>query len=170
MTLAAIFLLLAAPAAAQVGEPLTFRPVDDVVAPGTQLAVEGTGWQQGSRVRIQFDGTPVGTTTVGDEGTFSTDVAIPEDAAPGQHTLGAVGTDEEERPASLDTPITVEETATPRGWLVTLVVLAVVLLAILLLAGLFLNRRRGTTGPPQPGAPSTQEPAPTPGERQPRRP
>lgn len=162
--------LLAPPAAAQLGEPLTFRAVDDVVGPGTVVAVEGKGWQGGTRVQIEFDGTVVATTTVRDEGRFSTDITIPPDAAPGQHDLRAVGTSEEEDQASLSTPITVEETATPRGWLVTLIVLALVLLGILLLAGVFLNRRRRTTGPPEPGSPSTQEPAPTPRERQPRRP
>ena len=166
--LAVVF--LGVPAGAQVGEPLAFRVVDDIAGPGTVVSVEGSGWEAGTRVRIQFDGADVATTTVGDEGSFSTEVTIPEDATPGRHTLRAIGTSEEEERASLDTSITVEETATPQGWLVTLIVLALVLLAILVLAGVFLNRRRGTTGPPEPGGPSTQEPAPTPGERQPRRP
>ncbi|HEX2030887.1 MAG TPA: hypothetical protein VHL78_05735 [Actinomycetota bacterium] len=166
----ALLLLLTSPAAAQEGQPLTFRAVDDVVAPGTVLVVEGEGWQAGTRVRIEFDGTPLSATTVRDEGGFSTEIGIPEDAAPGRHTLRAVGTSEEEEPATLSTQVILEETATPQGWLVTLIVLALVVLAILVLAGVFLNQRRRTVGAPQPGAPSTQEPAPTPGERQPRRP
>lgn len=165
-----VFALLSGPATAQEGEPLTANLLDEVAAPGAEVGIEGKGWERGTQVEIRFDGSPLGTTTVQDEGSFSTQIAIPADAAPGQHTIEVAGTSEEGEPSSLTTSVTVDETAMPRGWLVTLILVGLVLLAILLLAGLFLNRRRDTTGPPDEGGPSTQEPAPTPGARQPRRP
>ncbi len=167
---ATLLLLLAGPALAQQGEPLTANVLDEVAAPGADVGIEGKGWERGTEVEISFDGSPVATTVVRDEGSFSTQITIPEDAAAGQHTIEVTGTSEEGEPSSLRTSVAVDETQTPRGWLVTLIVVALVVLAILVLAGLFLNRRRGTTGPPEEGGPSTQEPAPTPGTRQPRRP
>ncbi|WP_170184057.1 SdrD B-like domain-containing protein [Glutamicibacter uratoxydans] len=65
------------------------------VAPGEKTTVNGEGYAPNSEVTVQLvdkDGKPVGDpvkTTTDDEGRFSTELEVPQDAAPGEYTVEA---------------------------------------------------------------------------------
>ncbi len=67
------------------GSPLT---------PGQQLTLTATGLPNGTEVVVEIRSTPqvLGTTRVGDSGSFSLDVVVPTDLEPGAHTLVAIAT------------------------------------------------------------------------------
>lgn len=62
------------------------------VRPGEPITVTGGGFAGNSTVTINFDTQVLGTTVARPDGNFSTTVTIPANAAPGRHTLAAVGT------------------------------------------------------------------------------
>ena len=71
---------------------------DTTVVPGQQISVGGCGFAPNTRVEITFESVPqllrsllsLPTSSATSE-SFSTDVVIPSDAAPGDHTLKASG-------------------------------------------------------------------------------
>ncbi|MFI8526211.1 choice-of-anchor G family protein [Promicromonospora sukumoe] len=79
--------------AAPITPELTLAPTE--VAPGGSTAVSGTGFTPDSTVTVQLtdaDGDPVGepvTVDTDENGAFSTLLAVPEDAEPGDYTVAA---------------------------------------------------------------------------------
>lgn len=96
--------LVAGPAYAQYADAEEGAVVSDttpVAGQAITVASEEDDWLPGSTVLIDFFSEPVrlGSTKVRADGTWSTEVTIPADAAPGQHTLRASGTDRTGQPA-----------------------------------------------------------------------
>lgn len=113
---------------------------DDVVTPGQAILVFSADgcWQPGTNVRIFFLSEPVfvGQDEVDDDGSFSTEIEIPEDATLGAHTIRVRGTDVTGAPALRTVPIEVVSGAAGGGLAITgialwgLLALAVALLAM----------------------------------------
>lgn len=62
---------------------------DTVTLDGRVAALEGNDGQPQGRLRVFVDGVPAGDPVrVAEDGTFSTDVTIPQDWEPGEHTIG----------------------------------------------------------------------------------
>ncbi|HET9672511.1 MAG TPA: hypothetical protein VFQ40_06640 [Actinomycetota bacterium] len=100
---------LAGPALAQDYPPEqpTAGVTDSVVVACGTTTVTGTNWEAGSTVQILFDGEVIATATVGADGTFSTTVTIPCDAAPGTHVLGITGFNQAGQARVVNTTITI---------------------------------------------------------------
>lgn len=79
------------------------------VAPGGTITVVGEDFLPGSQVNITLVETTevLGTVTVRADGTFSTNVTLPADLAPGTYTLRVSGVDADGEPRVIDTTITV---------------------------------------------------------------
>jgi hypothetical protein len=79
------------------------------VVPGGDIELVGGGWLPGSVVNIFLFSTPVllGTSTVDEQGSFSTTVRLPADTEPGAHTLVMTGLDENGLPRKVSIPINV---------------------------------------------------------------
>ena len=74
--------------ALQAGPEVTVSP--DSGLPGTRLAVVGSGFAPGERVKILWDGANLGgTVRVGSEGTFEYSGVVPDGATPGAHSIHA---------------------------------------------------------------------------------
>ena len=92
-------------------EEATVTVNPDEVAPGESTTVNGEGYAPNSKVAIQLkdkDGNPVGEpaeVTTDENGSFSTEITVPEDAVPGDHTVEA--TDEDGN--TDDAPLTVTD-------------------------------------------------------------
>lgn len=84
---------------------------DTAVVPGQVITVSGSGWLPGSEVTITIFSTPrqLGTATVDGDGQFSTQVTIPSDLSPGEHTLRVEGTNADNEPRTVDVAVTVAE-------------------------------------------------------------
>lgn len=137
--------------AALIATPAGSQPTGDIVEAGISSAnleaggtatVFGRGWLAESEVTILFDGQRVGATTVGDEGRFSREVAVPGGAEAGEAELTVEGTDAGGEPASYSIPVTISGDGTPRGAWVWVGVTAAVVAGVLLVAGLLLLWRR----------------------------
>lgn len=106
-----LLVFAAAPAFAQYppDEDAELVVSDTTVVPGQPMTVAGADWQPGSEVTITFESEPVvlGTASVGDDGTFSTTVTIPEDATAGEHTIRVTGIGEDGEPQTQSIAITV---------------------------------------------------------------
>lgn len=77
------------------------------VRPGEPVAVSGGGFAPNSTVTLRFDSTQVGTAQTNATGVLSTTVTVPANAAPGPHTITAVGTDPSGRPRQLNATVSV---------------------------------------------------------------
>jgi hypothetical protein len=88
---AATVTLLAGPATAQYPDVSDVSVSDTSLAcPGEDLTVSGEGFLPGETVNVFFDDQQVASVTAGDDGSFTVTITAP-DAAPGQHTVTAVG-------------------------------------------------------------------------------
>ena len=107
--------------------------------PGGPGSTSGFGFQAGTEVTIFAFSTPVvlGTATVADDGTFSSNFPVPSDLAPGNHTVQAQGTGEDGQPRALLAGVSVAGLAVTGAPLNLLGVLGGVLLAggLVLLGG-----------------------------------
>lgn len=74
--------------------------------PGT-VPVSGGGALPGTTVTVYVDGVPVGTTTVGSDGTYSLDVTLPPGTDPGRHVIRVDFTDADGDPTSILFGVTV---------------------------------------------------------------
>jgi LPXTG-motif cell wall-anchored protein len=95
LTVAGIaMLVIATPAGAQEDYPPEVERFvvvsQSTVRPGETITVSGR-CPPNTPLRILFDGAQVGTSATDPQGNFSTQVTIPSDAAPGSHTIRAVG-------------------------------------------------------------------------------
>lgn len=75
---------------------------------GEQIVLTGEGWLPDSVVSIYLFSSPVllGTSTVDEQGAFTTTVRIPNDTAAGEHHLIMTGLDEDGLPRKVSIPIT----------------------------------------------------------------
>jgi hypothetical protein len=89
--------------------PVSVTVADLRVVPGEDIVLSGTGWLPGSVVNIFLFSTPVllGTSTVDEQGSFTTTVRLPADTEPGGHTLVMTGLDEDGLPRKVSIPINV---------------------------------------------------------------
>jgi LPXTG-motif cell wall-anchored protein len=93
----AALLLLALPAAAQAQNYTTrtgnLGVSDPTVTPGQTITVTGSGYASNASVTITMESQPVTlkTTTANASGQLNTQVTIPTNATPGNHTLRATG-------------------------------------------------------------------------------
>lgn len=78
-----------------------------LVRPGDPVAVSGGGFAPNSTVTLRFDSTQVGTAQTNSTGVLSTTVTVPTNAAPGTHSITAVGTDPSGRPRQLNATVSV---------------------------------------------------------------
>lgn len=78
-----------APAAGAVDYPPPAIDTKPVTEPNGPMTVDGTGFTPGCAVVVSLDGTPIGTTTVAPNGTFSFNFKAP--AAVGPHQVSASG-------------------------------------------------------------------------------
>ncbi|UTT61801.1 hypothetical protein [Microcella humidisoli] len=64
------------------------------LTPGQQLTLTASGLPAGTEVVVEIRSTPqvLGSTLVGDTGSFALDVVVPTDLEPGEHTLVAIAT------------------------------------------------------------------------------
>lgn len=128
---------------------------DTEVLPGQPITVTGDGWQPGSEVAITLhcpEGyvRALGTATVAADGTFSTQVTIPEDAPPGECILRVtgVGADGQARTVDVTLTIVAPDDPAPAPALVTtggpITIGAALAFVLLVLGGLALSvaRRR----------------------------
>lgn len=76
---------------------------------GDTTTISGQGWLPGSTVTISIlsDHEILGRTEVAADGSFSTEVTIPTDLAPGEHVLRVEGTDADGEPTRVETTFTV---------------------------------------------------------------
>ena len=101
--------LVAAPASAQQYPPN--RPTcgvsDTTISPGDQVTVSGNDWQPGSTVTLtlQPEGISLGSASVGQNGTFSAVVTIPDSVQPGTHRIVCSGIDRRGDPVILATTV-----------------------------------------------------------------
>lgn len=105
------------------------------------MTISGTNWLPESTVVLTFQSDPVvvGTPETDEEGSFTTTVTIPADAEPGQHTLTAIGRDQNGDPATASCPITVTGGAAPGGEIPvtgTNISLGLIILGAMIVAGL----------------------------------
>jgi hexosaminidase len=111
LSLSLLLALLAVPASAQQYPPggTTCGVGATSLGPGDQITVSGSGWQPGSTVTftLQPGSIPLGSTTVGDDGSFSTVLTVPASVAPGSYSLSCSGIDVEGNPISRNNPIQV---------------------------------------------------------------
>jgi len=82
-----------------------------VSLPGT-VPVSGSGALPGTTVTVYVDGIPVGTTTVGSDGTYSIDVTLPPGIDPGRHVIRVDSTDAAGDPRTVLFGIAVAATGT----------------------------------------------------------
>ncbi len=113
----AMTLVLLGPAAAQY-PPLPEEGVDVAVSdatllPGEPFTVTGDGWLPGSTVTFTLFSEPVvlGSAAVEDDTTFSARLEIPENTAPGTHTLEISGTNDDGQPRVAELTLEVLGTA-----------------------------------------------------------
>lgn len=109
--LALLFTLAAAPASAQDYPPdaPTAAVSDTTVAPGEPITITSEGWLPGSEVTITFESEPqvLATVQTGGDGAFTTQVTVPADATPGEHTLRLSGLDPDGQPRTVAIALTV---------------------------------------------------------------
>jgi hypothetical protein len=91
VTVAAV-LLLSGPASAQDYPDAAVITVSDtsLACPSEDLTISGSGFLPGETVDIFFDGEQVATVEADSDGTFTVTITAP-DAAPGEHSVTAVG-------------------------------------------------------------------------------
>ena len=84
-----------------------------VTRPGASIGVTGSGFAPGSKVALVLHSTPtpLGTRTVGPDGRFATDIAIPEGIDGGAHHLVTSGTDASGASATVSASLVVDITA-----------------------------------------------------------
>jgi eukaryotic-like serine/threonine-protein kinase len=73
-------------------------------APSTNVVVNGTDFINGEAITINFDSTPVGSTTASSTGTFTTSFTVPSSAQTNNHTVQAVGATNDSATASFLVP------------------------------------------------------------------
>jgi hypothetical protein len=88
-----VIAFVAGPALAQGYPPgaQTVEVSDSTVNPCETITVSGENLVPGITVQITFDSQVIGSAVVGADGTYSTTVQIPCEAAPGTHVLSAGG-------------------------------------------------------------------------------
>jgi hypothetical protein len=89
LTVTALLLVAAAPAAGQYGGG-TLTIDDPTLLPGQEFRLSGTGCIPGAAVEISFDGRPMGTATADGDGAWELVGTIPLDTAPGEYLMRAV--------------------------------------------------------------------------------
>ena len=97
LTTSLLVSLVVTPASAQQYPPRnpTCGVSDTTISPGDQVTVSGRHWMPGSTVTFTLrpEGIALGSTTVGQSGSFSAVVTIPASVEPGPHTIVCRGTD-----------------------------------------------------------------------------
>ena len=83
---------------------------DDSPEPGDTITITGESWPAGAEVTVLFGDDEVGTTTAGEDGTWSFEYTIPADLEEGDYAVSAEGCETGE---VLGTTVTVEEGAAP---------------------------------------------------------
>lgn len=139
--IAAWALAVAAPAAAQLREPVTAESEVDAAEPGQTIRVFGAGWERGSTVNVGLRGHGAQPLVTDAQGRFDGPIEIPEEAEPGETELLVSGTDERGEPAELSMPFRVVEGA-PRGALVPVLLVALGIAAVLAVAAFLILRAR----------------------------
>ena len=93
--------------------PATTTLPGTTFAAGDEIMLTGEGWLPGSVVSIYLFSSPVllGTSTVDEQGTFTTTVRIPRDTAAGEHHLIMTGLDQDGLPRKVSIPITLLSSA-----------------------------------------------------------
>jgi hypothetical protein len=79
--------------------------------PGQELTLSASGLPVGTEIVVEIRSTPqvLGTTVVDGTGTFTLDVVVPDDLAPGEHTLVAIATPPGDVESIVSIPVTVVE-------------------------------------------------------------
>lgn len=73
-------------------------------APSTHVIVNGTDFTSGEAITINFDSTPVGSSTASSTGTFTTSFTVPSTAQTNNHSVQAVGATNDSATASFLVP------------------------------------------------------------------
>jgi len=111
-----VLAVTAAPAAAQYPPSGPTGAVDSTTAPrGGTLTISGSGWQANSEVEITLfsHGQPLTTVVTDADGTFTTQVQIPSDVGPGQHTVRLSGTGQDGAQRSVDIRLQIQPAGPP---------------------------------------------------------
>ena len=83
-------LIVSVKQAAHAASPtITLSPTSG--SPSTNVIVNGTDFTSGDAITINFDSTPVGSTTASSTGTFTTSFTVPNTAQTNNHVISAVG-------------------------------------------------------------------------------
>ena len=109
-----VLAMTAAPAAAQYPPSGPSGAVDSTtVSPGGTVTISGSGWQANSVVQITLfsHGQQLTTVRADGNGTFTTQVQIPSDVSPGQHTVRLSGTGQDGTQRSVDIRLQVQSDA-----------------------------------------------------------
>lgn len=123
-------------------EPVLAEVEPRAAREGETVEVRGSGWEPGGQIEVSYRGRSMGFATTAPDGTWETEIAVPDVEPPTSIELevsGVAVTGEETTfPVTLDVT-----TATPRGtWIVVGVVAAIVLVIVLLGAAMLMRRRR----------------------------
>jgi hypothetical protein len=145
------FLLLAVAGSAQAGPypPKGARVgvSDATPTPGQTIVVSGSKWFPGTTASVSFEGGGSTTGQVDGSGNFSTSIAVPVGASPGQHTITVTGFDANDNAVTRTLVVNVVGSgpglaftgANVSVWMVAIPVFAIVGLGLL-----FMGRRRKT--------------------------
>lgn len=139
--------LLAAPVAAQQQGPEdpTLAEVDPARArAGDTVEVRGSGWEPGEQIEVAYQGRPVSFATTGADGTWETQVTVPDVEAPATAQLEVSGVSATGEETTLRITLEVAAGIRPGVWVVIGVVAAVVLIVVIIGAAMLMRRPRPT--------------------------